>query len=145
MTSQNHLTLVKGPDGSSQPATSPPLQWLTIIHPLLGQTSESATFLSTLYPELNMGVDPAHYAHLRTGERRCVDNAYFNRCADIGDVIEIWKYVKAGGGHRAGLINWPDSLQGATRHMGTQRLIHLGVPWRSNPSPPTKATAAFRK
>ena len=114
----------QGSDGSSQPATSPPLQRLTIIHPLFmwnvevfPSSSNPGAYvtvndvLSTLYHELNMGVDPAHYAQLPTGERQCVDNAYFNRCSDIRDVIER-KYVKA-----RGVIKL-DFLTGQTRFKG---------------------------
>lgn len=88
-------------EGSSEAATSPPLQRLTIVHPLFMWNVEvvpsSSTHgayvtvndvLSTLYSELIPGVDPVHYAELPAEERQFVDRAYFYRCSDIRDVNE---------------------------------------------------------
>lgn len=108
----------------SQPATQPPLQRLTIVHPhfmwnveVFPSSSTSGVYvtvndvLSTLYHELTKGVDPAHYADLPFVERRCVDNAYFSRCSDIQDVNQR-NYVKA-----KGVIKL-DFLAGKTHFMG---------------------------
>lgn len=113
-----------GLDGSSQPATSPPLQRLVITHPLFMWNVEvfpsSSTptayvtvtdVLSTLYHSLSRGVDPAHYADLAHGERQGVDNAYFNRCSDVRDAIQR-KYTRA-----RGVIKL-DFLAGQTRFKG---------------------------
>jgi len=111
-------------DGCSQPATSPPLQRLTIVHPLFmwnvevfPSSSTPGAFvtvndvLSTLYSELTPGVDPAHYANLPPEERQCVDNAYFYRCSHIRDVNKR-KYAEA-----RGVIKL-DFLAGQTRFKG---------------------------
>jgi hypothetical protein len=111
-------------DGCSQPATSPPLQRLTIVHPffmwnvevLPSSTTPGAyvtvdDVLSTLYDELTPGVDPAHYADLPPGVRQFVDNAYFYRCAHIRDVNER-KHVEG-----RGVIKL-DFLAGQTRFKG---------------------------
>jgi len=87
-------------EGFSQPATYPPLQRLTIVHPSfmwnveVSPSSASGAYvtvndvLSMLHYELTMGVDPAHYADLPPVERQCVDNTYFYRCSHIQDVNE---------------------------------------------------------
>lgn len=111
-------------DGSSQPATHPPLQRLTIVHPLfmwnvevLPSSSTPGAYvtvgdvLSTLYHELTLGVNRAHYTDLPPGERQCVDQAYFYRCSDIRDVNDR-KDVMARGVIRL------DLLAGRTRFKG---------------------------
>ena len=116
--------LISAMEGSSQPATHPPLQQLTIVHPLFmwnvevfPSSSTSAVcvtvkdVLSTLYRELAKGVDPAHYADLTPAERQCVDNAYFSRCSDIQDVNQR-NHTKS-----RGVIKL-DFLAGQTHFMG---------------------------
>lgn len=89
---------VSSDEGFSQPATHPPLRRLTIFHPLfmwnlevLPSSSTPGAYVTvsdvlfTLYHDLILGVDPAHYAELPPEERQCVDNAYFYRCSDIRD------------------------------------------------------------
>jgi hypothetical protein len=111
-------------EGFSQPATHPPLQRLTIVHPLFmwnvevfPSSSTSVVYvtvndvLSTLYHELTKGVDPAHYADLPPAERRCVDNAYFSRCSDIQDVNQR-NHTKAKG------VIKRDFLAGQTHFLG---------------------------
>ncbi|KAF8816858.1 hypothetical protein BYT27DRAFT_7248019 [Phlegmacium glaucopus] len=122
LSEQPHL--ISTLDGCSQPATSPPLQRLTIVHPsfmwnveVLPSSSVPGAcvtvndVLSTLFHELTPGVDPAHYTDLPPEERQYVDNAYFYRCAHIRDVNER-KHAKA-----RGVIKL-DFLIGQTRFKG---------------------------
>lgn len=124
----------------SQPATHPPLQRLTIVHPLfmwnvevVPSSSTSEVYvtvndvLSTLYRELNKGVDPAHYADLQPEERRCVDNAYFSRCSDIQDVNKR-NHAKA-----KGVIKL-DFLAGQTQFMGLSGTTNGPDIWELNVS-----------
>jgi hypothetical protein len=124
-------------DGFSQPATHPPLQRITIVHPLfmwnvevIPSTGVYVTVndvLSTLYRELTKGVDPAHYADLPPAERQCVDNAYFSRCSDIQDVNQR-KYAMA-----RGVIKL-DFLAGQTHFMGISGTINGPDIWELNVS-----------
>lgn len=83
--------------------------------------------LSTLYRELNKGVDPAHYADLQPEERRCVDNAYFSRCSDIQDVNKR-NHAKA-----KGVIKL-DFLAGQTQFMGLSGTTNGPDIWELNVS-----------
>jgi hypothetical protein len=127
-------------EGFSQPATHPPLQRLTIVHPLfmwnvevLPSSSTSGAYvtvndvLSTLHHELTRGVDPAHYANLPSAERRCVDNAYFSRCSDVQDVNQR-DHVK-----RRGVIKL-DFLAGRTHFMGLSGTTNGPDIWELNVS-----------
>jgi len=127
-------------EGLSQPATQPPLQRLTIVHPLFmwnvevfPSSSTSGVYvtvndvLSTLHHELTKGVDPAHYADLPPAERRCVDNAYFSRCSDIQDDNQR-NHVKA-----RGVIKL-DFLAGKTHFMGLSGTTDGPEIWELNVS-----------
>jgi hypothetical protein len=129
-------------EGFSQPATHPPLQRLTIVHPLFMwnvEVSPSSSIpgayvtvndvLSALYRELTMGVDPAHYADLPRAERQCVDKAYFHRCSYIQDVNQR-NYTKG-----RGVINL-DFLAGQTHFMGLSGTTNGPDIWELNVSYP---------
>jgi hypothetical protein len=125
------------PEGFSEPATHPPLQRLTVVHPLFMWNVEvfpsSEVYvtvndvLSALYHGLSKGVDPAHYADLPPTERRCVDNAYFSRCSDIQDVNQR-NHAKA-----RGVIKL-DFLAGQTHFMGLSGTIDGPDIWELNVS-----------
>jgi len=135
---------MNGPsDGLSQPATQPPLQRLTITHPLfmwnvsvLPSSSTPEEYvtvkdvLRTLHSQLTLGVDPAHYAKLAHGDRKYVDEAYFCRCSGIPDVNQR-KHVKARG------VVKLDFLAGQTRFMGLSGTTHGPDIWELNVSYPT--------
>jgi hypothetical protein len=127
-------------EGFSQPATHPPLQRLTIVHPLFmwnvevfpssSSSEEYVTVndvLTTLYHELAKGVDPAHYAELPSTERRCVDSAYFSRCSDIQDVNQR-NHVRARG------VSKLDFLAGQTHFMGLSGTTNGPDIWELNVS-----------
>ena len=127
-------------EGLSQPATHPPLQRLTIVHPLfmwnvevVPSSSSSGAYvtvndvLSKLHRELNKGVDPAHYAELPPTERRCVDNAYFSRCSDIQDVNQRDR------ARARGVIKL-DFLAGQTHFMGLSGTTNGPDIWELNVS-----------
>ena len=132
-----------------EPATHPPLQRLTIVHPLFMwnvEVSPSSTIpgayvtvddvLAALYYELNMGVDPTHYADLPPAERQCVDKAYFYRCSDIPEVNQRNR-AKA-----RGVIKL-DFLAGRTHFMGLSGTTNGPDIWELNVSYPNTFPDVF--
>jgi hypothetical protein len=129
-------------EGFSQPATHPPLQRLTIVHPLFmwnvevfpssstpGACITVSDVLSTLYYELSKGVDPAHYADLPDAERQCVDNAYFRRCSDIQEAIQRNHAMNRG-------VIKLDFLAGQTHFLGLSGTTNGPDIWELNVSYP---------
>ncbi|KAF8156120.1 hypothetical protein B0H34DRAFT_659191 [Crassisporium funariophilum] len=124
-----------------EPATSPPLTSLVVIHPLFkwnitirpssaktGAYVSVSDVLHTLHSELRLAVHPAHYADIQEGEAKLsVDHAYYSRCARIREEGARKDAERKG-------IKKIDFLMGQTRFMGLSGTLSGPDIWELNVS-----------
>jgi hypothetical protein len=125
----------------AEPATSPPLPSLTIIHPALkfdievlpsapvpGSYVSVMDVLTKLYRDLRLAVHPIEYDELLDDEvRKTVDLAYYSRCGRIRDSAERSHEERKG-------LKKIDLLMGRTRFMGLAGTLHAPDVWELNVS-----------
>jgi hypothetical protein len=125
----------------AEPATSPPLSSLTIIHPALksdievlpsapipGSFVSVADVFTKIYRELRLAVHPIEYEELPDGEvRQSVDMAYYTRCGRIRDPAERTYEERKG-------LKKIDLLMGCTRFMGLSGTLTAPDVWELNVS-----------